>query len=103
MFSWKLAYQNIVNFVEGRNDDPESLSVNCESFESAESLDHVITASVIDDPLRITEPLLQRRKSTKVKITDSDLKKDFKKLVCIIVFACLVNTFMVLYPLLVKD
>lgn len=105
LFSWKLAYQNIVNFVEGRNEIPEHLSINRERFESAESLDHIISASVIDfdASLRITEPLMQRRRSTKVTKTDSDLKNDFKKLVFIIVFACLSNTFMVLYPLIVPS
>jgi hypothetical protein len=58
LFSWKLAYQNISDFVEGRNDSAENFSVNRERFESAESLDHVISASVINDTLRISEPLL---------------------------------------------
>lgn len=66
LFSWKLAYQNIADFVEGRNDNNENFSVNRDRFESAESLDHVISASVINDTLRINEPLLQKRKSIKV-------------------------------------
>lgn len=103
LFSWKLAYQNIVNFVEGRKDNDKDFSLNRDRIESAESLDNVISASVINDPLRINEPLLPRRKSTKVTITDTDLKKQFKMLVWVIVFSCLSNTFMVLFPVFVKS
>ena len=102
LFSWKLAYANIAKIIQGDDFHEGHSQENLERCASMASLDHVIdqVSGSLEREKSNEQPLLQNPKPLKIYPSDEDLKKDFRLGVIFIVTATVINSLLILEPLL---